>query len=126
MTFKQLRHRAVIGAMVAGVVLGGMATAASAKPINTDQNQESYWEGLGYGECSKVEDPADPFVVPAPDEGNAWTLLVIKAGSAQSVETVNDLIEDPQEGDSYTHSSGKGISHIILCQDGDDTSYPPS
>jgi hypothetical protein len=125
MNLKNLRDRALVGAVAAGIAFSGMATAASAgRPIIPVENHESHWEGLGYGECEKYEDPADPFVVPAPDEGNSFTLLVIKSGSARSADTVNDLIENPEEGDSYSHSSGKGISHVILCQDGG--GYPPS
>jgi hypothetical protein len=118
MTRTHLRKIAA-GLAVGTMVLGASATAASAKshtgPIDTDQNKVSYWEAVTGQECMKDERVGNSYTVPAGD----WSLLVIKAGSARSVENVNDVISNPVAGTSYSHSSGKGISHVILCSGGD-------
>lgn len=98
-----------------GVVLGGSAVAGAAKPENAAANQAAYWEAQGYGDCEKVVDyDIESYTVPA----GTWSALILKAGSSQSTETPNQVILDPVAGETYTHVSGKGISHVILCSDG--------
>jgi hypothetical protein len=76
--------------------------------VNPDANQVSYWcpnGGVKY-------DPVDtPFVVPP----GTWTLLVLKAGSEESTDVVNQQFTNPTVGSSYVRDDGKDISHAILC-----------
>ena len=110
-----ISKRVLVGAAVLATALGVSSTAASAsQPLSAQQNNPTYWENLGYGNCFKIEEPGTPFVLGDAPAGKMWSLLVIKAGSAQSVDTPNDVIVNPNPG-SYTHSSGKTISHVILC-----------
>lgn len=117
MGMQKMLRRAVVGAVAVGVSVGAMATGASAGPIETDQNKAEYWEEAGYGTCVKDDREVGSYTVPEAPEASSWTILVLKAGSGKSVSTVNDQILDPVEGATYTHSSGKGISHVILCYD---------
>lgn len=57
-----------------------------------------------------------------PDLGQHYTQLILKAGAGKSA---NDVRESPEAGDTYRHSTGKDLSHIIYCDgdgDGDETS----
>ncbi|MFC5998101.1 hypothetical protein ACFP6A_05090, partial [Quadrisphaera sp. GCM10027208] len=110
--------------VLAGLV--GLAGPAAA----TDTNQASYWANQGYGTCEKLEgedlkkgqsedqfnDEGELVQYRLPDDGRDWTLLVIKATSADPIE-----IRNPEAGTAYdsvlNDSSGKlaGISHIIRC-----------
>ena len=74
----------------------------------SDENKVGYWCENGV----KYEPVATPYVVPTPPEGTAWTLLVLKAGSG---EGANETFANPTSGQSYVHSTGKDISHVILC-----------
>jgi hypothetical protein len=117
--------RALVAGAAMATMLGVTAGVASAQqPLSAQQNNPDYWSNLGYGQCSKTENPGTPFVLGNPPAGTTWSLLVIKAGSAQSVDTPNDVILNPSPG-TYYHSSGKTISHVIVCtQPG--SSGPPS
>lgn len=114
---QKMFRRAMVGVVAIGVSIGAMATGASAGPIDTAKNKASYYEDAGYGTCVKYDHKVDSFTVPEADSGTEWTLLVLKAGSARSVATVNDEIPNPVTGQTYTHSSGKNISHVIICHD---------
>ncbi len=94
------RIRIIVGLLVVGIVLlvGGVALA-------TDSNQVDHWCETGV----KFEPVSTPYVVPSPPAGSTWTLLILKAGTA------NDQIPNPVVGQAYAHSSGKDISHVILC-----------
>lgn len=105
---------ALIGAIL--LTLGGVtaASATGSPPPNT--NEVAYWceggHGIKYDGLTSTS-----FVVPAPPNGFVWTLLVLKAGSDQSVETgANETFPNPVVGQSYSHSSGKTLSHAILCK----------
>ncbi len=103
---------------VAGLAIVGLAAPAQAAPPDwAAMNHTSYWEGLGYGDCSKVELPDGVGSVTLPELpwGEQYTLLVLKAGSGSSA---NDVIRWPVEGMTYEHSSGKDLSHVITCTDG--------
>ena len=82
-------------------------------PQNPTYNNPNYFTGPTYGLCTKLEPVTTPFVMPVPEFGNVWTLLVIKAGSGTDA---NELVPDPSSGQPYTHTSGKDISHVIFCQ----------
>lgn len=97
-------------ALLAAPLLG----VASAQPSNASLNQPSYYEGLGYGTCSKTENPGDPYVLGAPPAGRYWSLLVLKAGSAASNDDWNTMVQNPTPG-PYVHPSGKNLSHVITC-----------
>jgi hypothetical protein len=110
-----ISKRVLVGAAVLATALGLSSTAASAaQPLFAQQNNPTYWSNLGYGDCFKIENPATPFVLGAAPSGTVWSLLVVKAGSDQSVDTPNDVYPNPTPG-TYNHSSGKTISHVILC-----------
>lgn len=82
-------------------------------PQDPTYNNPNYFTGPTYGLCTKLEPVATPFVMPVPEVGNVWTLLVIKAGSGP---LANQLVPDPSSDESYTHSSGHDFSHVIFCQ----------
>jgi len=82
-------------------------------PQNPIYNNPNYFTGPTNGICTKLEPVATPFVMPVPEFGNVWTLLVIKAGSGTQA---NQLVAAPAVGQSYTHTSGQDISHVIFCQ----------
>ena len=95
--------------LVAIFALAGKA-GANAVP-NT--NEVAYWcpnGGVKYDNLTSTL-----FTVPAPPDGHTWSLLVLKAGSDQSVENENETFPNPVVGQSYSHSSGKTLSHAILC-----------
>ena len=94
--------------LVAIFALAGKA-GANAVP-NT--NEVAYWCPNG---GVKYETTGTSFTVPAPPDGKTWSLLVLKAGSDQSVDNENETFPDPVVGQSYSHSSGKTLSHAILC-----------
>jgi len=94
--------------LVAIFALGGKA---GANVPNT--NEVAYWcpnGGVKYDNLT-----SSSFTVPAPPDGKTWSLLVLKAGSDQSVENENETFPNPVVGQSYSHSSGKTLSHAILC-----------
>ncbi|MDR7234964.1 hypothetical protein [Agrococcus sp. BE272] len=101
---------------VAGLAVVGLAAPAqAAPPPSATMNHESYWEGLGYGDCEKMEfgDGVGSFTLPELPDGQQYTLLVLKAGSG---EGANDLVLWPAPG-TYMHSSDKDLSHVIYCVD---------
>lgn len=102
--------------MSALVVVVGMAAFAgtSGAQANSNLNQPSYYEGLGYGTCTKTEPVSTPYTLGAPPAGSYWRLLVLKAGSAASNDDWNTMIDYPAPG-IYSHPSGKNISHVIRC-----------
>lgn len=97
----------LVGLAAVGLTWVGVSQVAEAT-INPDTNQVSYWCPNG---GVKYEDPGTPFTVPA---GN-WTLLVLKAGSDQSANPVNEQFPNPVVGQAYSRTDGKSISHAILC-----------
>lgn len=110
--FVLLAVLAAVGLFFQPVVAG----ATPAKNPNAELNHPEYYENLGYGTCSKTENPDDPYTLGAPPAGMQWTLLVLKAGSEQSNDDWNTMIEDPAPG-QYVHPSGKDLSHVITCYD---------
>ncbi len=101
-------------AVAAFAVLGVATPAQAAPPTNAAQNSEAYWEARGYGECTKTElpDGIGSYTLAPLAWPNEYTLLVLKAGSGASA---NDVVKYPWEGQPYSHSSGKDLSHIISC-----------
>lgn len=96
---------AVLGvAVLALVATGGTATAAP--KFDPAKNKPAYWEAqLGEGaECVKYEMTGG--VKEFTPEG-PFALLVLKAG------TVHDEVWGG-EG-TYAHSTGKDLSHVIVC-----------
>jgi hypothetical protein len=117
--FMRTRSKRTLGGIVLAVVLAAAAVAtgapAAAQPGgNAQLNQPSYYEGLGYGTCSKTENPSDPYVLGPAPAGSYWSLLVLKAGSEASNDDWNTMIQNPAPGE-YVHPSGKDLSHIIVC-----------
>ncbi len=126
----------MLSLVFSGVVLAAGDPGWPNPPTGSNANQPENWEAwaLANGEtwfCNKIEDP--PFTVkednlayftmPAPNPGNVWRLLKVKAG------TVDTLYWDPVQGNQYP-SDRDSISHVILCQmastpDPTPTSPPP-
>ena len=78
--------------------------------VNPEANGPAYW----CGEDGVKYEPVDtPFIVPEPEEGTTWTLLVLKGG------TTNEVIPLPVVGQGYSHSVSAN-SHVILCWDATD------
>ena len=72
-------------------------------------NSETYWEGLGYGECEKTDQGGDgPYVLGDPPAGTEWTLLLFK----QAQENI--YWENPIPGHAYYDAQW---SHLIRCWD---------
>ncbi len=94
-----------------------MAPASASNGANSNLNHPDYYEGLGYGSCSKTDSPGDPYNLGSPPAGTSWTLLVLKAGSASSNDDWNTLVPNPAPG-PYLHPSGKNLSHVITCHNG--------
>lgn len=109
-----MKRTLLAAAAVAGfAVVGIAAPAQAAPPPNAAMNAETYWEMQGHGDCTKVElaDGVSGYTVPW---GSDLTLLVLKAGSGASAHYV---ITDPVPGMTYSHPSGRDLSHIIYCTD---------
>ena len=105
---------AVVVAAIVGVSLVWVSAsgADSYLPQDPQYNNVSYWQSQGYEYCVKYEPVTTPYSVPAPVGGGTWDLMIIKAGAG---DDANQLVSGPTAGGSYGHSSGKDISHIILC-----------
>lgn len=94
----------------------GVTAAKSNGPSDSQKNHERYWEALGYGVCYKYDNLSTKvFTVPAPASGKVYSVAIVKAGSSSSVANPNEVDETVASGDTLRHSSGKDISHIILC-----------
>jgi hypothetical protein len=106
--------RRLIGglALVACGIVGLAVTAGATGNPPPNTNEVAYWCPSG---GVKYETTGTSFTVPAPPDGKIWTLLVLKAGSDQSVPNENETFPNPVVGQSYSHSSGKTLSHAILC-----------
>jgi len=97
--------RKLLGLSIVVVLIGLLGLTA----IATDTNQVDHWCATGI----KIEPVDTPFVVPAPPQGQVWTLLVLKAGSGPDQ---NQEIPNPTVGTAYFWQTGeKDISHVILC-----------
>ncbi len=105
----------LFGALLSITTLSGDVKADNEPGPNT----VAYWCGDANDAGIKYEPVDTPFIVPAPPDGYVWTLLIVKAGSTDIGNGPgNDApIANPVVGDEYSHSSGKDISHIILCMD---------
>jgi hypothetical protein len=112
-----MKKQLLAGAAVAGLAVVGLAAPAqAAPPLESLMNQTSYWEGLGYGDCTKVEfgDGVGSFTLDELPSGMQYTLLVLKAGSGSSA---NDVHVFPWTDMAYTHMTDKDLSHVIYCVD---------
>ncbi|GAA3728877.1 hypothetical protein GCM10022239_02020 [Leifsonia bigeumensis] len=100
--------------LVAGFVSLG------ALPANADAgtNDPANWVTLTGETCFKYEPVATPYVLPAPDEGRTYSKVIIKSGSSGQGGVVDEntvYTTGLNTGASFTHASGKNISHVILC-----------
>jgi hypothetical protein len=95
--------------------IGGTAGAALATG-NTGPNQPGYWETLPGEQCVKYDNlTAKTFTVPAAEDGRDWSKAIVKAGSDQSTDGANEVVKPVEAGQVLSHSSGKNLSHVILC-----------
>ncbi|PLS80880.1 hypothetical protein CYG49_03905, partial [Candidatus Saccharibacteria bacterium] len=91
------------------------------------KNNPSYWEGVFVGaDCFKLELNQPTFTVTADSlpQGAEYVAAVVKAGSSKSVENPNEVVKPIRVGQVLRHSSGKDISHVILCFQPIDDSNP--
>lgn len=88
---------------------------APANEVNT--NSVAFWCGSEDAGVKFDNLTSLTFTVPPLPAGiSSWSLLVLKAGSDVSVETgANETFVNPGVGLVYAHSSGKTLSHAILC-----------
>lgn len=97
---------------VAGFAVLGFAAPAHAA-ANSAQNHTSYWENYTWEDdtCSKIEfgNGMGSFSLPALPSGEVYTLLVLKAG------TENTVIPYPTAETDYWAGNAKGLSHAIYC-----------
>ena len=109
---------AAAGALVAstGLVLMTAASPASA----TDTNHPGHWEQLQGEKCAKVDDKGAESggytITKDPDAGYVYSKIILKKGSGNSQGEENTVTYNPVKGQTYFHLSGKGYSHVILCQ----------
>ena len=84
-------------------------------PQDPKYNNASYWETyFGDGAyCIKYDPASTPFTVPSAPAGYSWFSAIVKAGAG---DAANELYNGIQPGDKLVHSSGKNISHVILCK----------
>lgn len=110
------RALAAAAAISAIAILGLSTPAQAAPPDHAAQNQAASWEAVTPDEdtCTKVEMPngVSTYTLPALGAGQSYTLLVLKAGSGDSANT---LVWWPVAGTAYGHATGKNLSHIIYC-----------
>lgn len=105
---------AFVTALLAFVGMGG-ASAAFATG-NVGPNQPAYWETLPGEQCVKFDNlTAKTFTVPAEPEGRDWSKAIVKAGSDVSTDGANEVVQPVDAGQVLSHSSGKNLSHVILC-----------
>lgn len=104
-------------ALVATAVLTASATAsAAAPPQHAALNHTGYWESFTYEDdtCTKTElgDGVSQYQLAPPAAGTHYTLLVLKAGSGASA---SEVFDNPTWRVPYWHSTGKDLSHVIVC-----------
>ena len=116
-------------ALLAAVLAVGMVgaavvvPAASASNVVSDQNDPSYWQALYPGStCTKPVDSLNVsyYKLPALPSGTDYVAVIVKAGSPQSVDEFNTVFDanstpKPAAGVTVSTSTGKDISHIIVC-----------
>lgn len=112
---------AALATLALGLGLSVVAVAAPAAaadyPTGASANQPSNWQLLPGESCYKIE-PVNtvPYTLPAPPDGRAWSKLVVKAGSAQSVSEPNAVFTTGlTAGAAFQHPEKDSISHLILC-----------
>jgi LPXTG-motif cell wall-anchored protein len=111
--------------LIAGAAMAiGLTLVTGGHVAASTSNDVSYWCAQG---GVKYEPVSTPFVVPDPPDGYVWTLLVVKAGSDDVGHGPgNDApIVNPVVGQSYSHSTGKSNSHVILCMEPKTTTTVP-
>jgi len=102
-----------VGLVAVGFVLAGPLGASA-----TETNHTEFWQTVSGETCAKYEPVVTPYTLPAPEDGRTYSKVVIKAGSSghggvvdeNTVYTTNLLA-----GLTFTHLSGKNVSHVILC-----------
>lgn len=110
-----MKRQLLAGLAVSGLAVVGLAAPAqAAPPPHAAMNHTSYWEGMGYGDCTKIElpDGVESFTLSELDWPMTYSVLIMKAGSGASA---NDVVHYPWVGQAYTHATGKDLSHVIYC-----------
>lgn len=135
-------RRILISTVGAAAVIGGtigLVTSATASPapvgvvaaVDPDKNHPDYWEAIfeaqGYAGVQCVKDDeldSKSYLLSDPPEGSIWVALILKAGSGDEASQVEML---PAPG-TYTHDSGKDLSHVIKCwaPEAPPTTTPPT
>lgn len=108
---RKLYAAAVMALLVAVAPLTVLATHDTDPTVENstpEANNETYWENLGYGECTKLDEAGTgPVTLSDPSEGFEWTLLLFKQARENIYWT------DPTPGHPYY--SGLEWSHRITC-----------
>lgn len=109
------RLRSTVTACLVGLAVVGSAGSAAAA-ADPSLNKPSSWESEGVT-CAKTEYPdgVGEIVLPAAPQGYAWTQVILKAGTQN---TVLPASVDPDA--AYAPANGKDISHAITCLTLDD------
>ena len=107
------RMIAVIGLLVAALI-GLAVRPAMAGGVDPDENHVDHWcpyAGYKWDWDAGQLGSKQHYTVPPNHVGHIWTLLVIKAG------TQNTVFHNPIPGHIYYPANGKDISHVILCKE---------
>jgi hypothetical protein len=109
--------RMITAFVVAAIAILGLSTPAQAAPPDqAASNNAAYWELFTPDDdrCTKVElpDGVTTYTLPELGDGMTYTLLVLKAGSGA---TANTVILNPIAGVAYSHDTDKELSHVIYC-----------
>ena len=107
------RSSTALAVTLTGLALLGSAAPASAGGHGADAglNQATAWESPGVT-CTKTEyaDGTSAIVLPAAPDGHAWTQVILKAGTRNTVLTASS-----DAAATYAPADGKDISHAITC-----------
>ncbi|MFC7490034.1 MULTISPECIES: hypothetical protein [unclassified Knoellia] len=131
MSTKTTVARSAAALCAAGMLSLGLATTATAEPID-NTNSVEYWEAFLEDEgfvnpvCEKDDTGLDTSTWVSDGD---YLIVVLKAGSGDEENTVFGIDEDDnfvgvEEGEELETSSGKGISHIITCDADQETETP--
>ena len=118
---KRIRPFGIVLALLSVIALlfGGTQIASATGTVGP--NQPAYWQSLPGELCYKVDNVNTmTFTVPTAPEGRVWSKAIVKAGSEESTDNPNQVVTPIVAGQVLSHSSGKTISHVILC------SVPPA
>ncbi len=114
--------------LIAGLPKNDGCPEGTETPSDAEKNHVEYWQAIYSGSiCVKYDNLTEKtFVVPVAPEGMDYIAAIVKAGSRASLDGAdpNEVDLTVKAGDSLTHSSGKNLSHVILCYKKKQTDSP--